>query len=183
VDTPTQRLMTSLRGTATSRGRPVWATVAAVVLAAIIAGVIVENSGNTPPAAARARVYRNLDTCLLTDPHGITSGPGLQAWQGLQAYSHLTAVRVSYVQVAGPDTAATARQFLNGLLQRHCQLIVTVGNSQNAAAEEASPTTPNTRFLIIGTPTHLLPNVTAIGPNTANLNNAITQSLTRMMKA
>jgi basic membrane lipoprotein Med (substrate-binding protein (PBP1-ABC) superfamily) len=99
--------------------------------------------------ALRARVYRDLDVCMLTDSKGIVSTPAAPAWQGMQKYSHDTAVRISYVPVIGPATAQNASQYLAGLIQRRCRVIITAGKSQANAAETAAKSHPGTGFIVL----------------------------------
>jgi basic membrane lipoprotein Med (substrate-binding protein (PBP1-ABC) superfamily) len=112
---------------------------------------------------ARARVYRDLDVCMLTDSKGITSTPAAPAWQGMQNYSHATAVRISYLPVIGPATAQNASQYLAGLIQRRCRVIIAVGKSQAAAAQTAAKSHPGTGFIL------LTSGQTTPGTNSANL--------------
>ena len=111
----------------------------------------------------RARVYRDLDVCMLTDSKGITSTPAAPAWQGMQNYSHDTAVRISYVPVIGPATAQNASQYLAGLIQRHCRIIIAAGKLEGTVAETAAKSHPGTGFILL-TSGH-----TAPGTNSANL--------------
>lgn len=120
--------------------------------------------------------------CLLTDAHGIAAEPGRLVWEGMQVYSHSTSVRVSYVQVVGPDTTANAAAFLNGLVRRRCPVVVAVGASQAAAVDTASAAAPGTQFLVVGATRHDHPNVTALDPATGRLGNAVADSLTRISR-
>lgn len=102
-----------------------------------------------PTAAPRARAYKDVDVCLLTDAHGISAPPGRQAWQGLQDYSKKSAVRVSYVPVIGPATAKNAAQYLAGLVQRRCRVVVVTGPAQIDAAKGAAQRSPDTGFVLV----------------------------------
>ena len=91
------------------------------------------------------------------------STPAAPAWQGMRNYSHDTAVRISYVPVIGPATAQNASQYLAGLIQRRCRVIIAVGKSQAAAAETAAKSHPGTGFIL------LTSGQTTPGANSANL--------------
>jgi basic membrane lipoprotein Med (substrate-binding protein (PBP1-ABC) superfamily) len=157
-----------------------WLLGTLTLLTGVITGVLILNQPSTP--APRTRAYHDLDACLLTDGHGITTGHGAQAWQGLQTYSSKSAVRVSYTPTIGADNPTTATQFLNGLIQRRCRVIVTTGTSQNTAVDNASTHAPNTRFLVIGGIPHDRPNVTTLDPATPHLPNQIAELITKLMK-
>jgi basic membrane lipoprotein Med (substrate-binding protein (PBP1-ABC) superfamily) len=81
----------------------------------------------------------------------------------MQNYSHATAVRISNVPVIGPATTRNASQYLAGLIQRRCRVIIAVGNTETAAAETAARSHPSTGFIIL-TSASITP-----GTNSANL--------------
>lgn len=166
--------------------RPLTATALAVGVLAV--GVLAWALWPAPAPSGpqpRARAYKDVDVCLLTDSRGITTDPARQTWQGLQTYSRNTSVRVSYVQVTSPDTTANARTFLNGLIQRRCRVVTTIGTAPAAAAEAASPTTPATMFLVVGSSTaqHDQRNVVVISPTTDRLADAVSGALSRLASA
>jgi basic membrane lipoprotein Med (substrate-binding protein (PBP1-ABC) superfamily) len=95
-------------------------------------------------------VYSQFSACLLTDPDGV-SGPLAQpVWAGMQAASLKTLRKVSYLPVSGPDTVANAESFVNTLVQRRCDLVVAVGDSEVAAAEARAKGFPSARFVVVG---------------------------------
>lgn len=135
----------------------------------------------SPQPGPRARVYKDIDVCLLTDARGITADPARQAWQGLQAYSTATAVRVSYIPALGPATAKNAGQYLAGLVQRHCRVIVTAGEAQAAAVDSAAEPSPGTGFVVIGTIRQDRPNVVGVNPADTALAETVTAAVGRLM--
>lgn len=134
-----------------------------------------------PTEAARARAYRDVDICMLTDSAGITGPIAAQAWQGMQDYSHDTTVRISYVPLVGPDTTQNADQYLAGLIQRRCRVIIVVGQREITAAGAAARANPDARFILLtngqGAPTIDSPNVVTVNPADTQLRNKIRSSL------
>ncbi|MEU3605708.1 BMP family ABC transporter substrate-binding protein [Streptomyces sp. NPDC035033] len=136
------------------RGRAGWAVGSVLVVAVgLLAAWLFAGTGGekgTPPDA-RARIYEDRDACLLTDEKGIVSGaPAAPLWEGMQRASGDGRTRVTYVPVTGEQTAANARPFLNGLVQRDCEVVVASGPAQAAVAAEAAPRHPDVRFVVVG---------------------------------
>lgn len=156
-------------------------------ITALATGILVLLPASSSTPEPRARTYRNIDACLLTDSRGISTGTARATWQGMQDYSHATAVRVSYIPVTGPDTTANTEQFLASLIQRHCTTIISTGNTQNMAAIKASPQTPQTRFVIIGnthqnnTTPNSPTNLTTLDPADPHLAETVTATLTHLI--
>lgn len=171
-----------VRATFTRHPRRFWAALGVTaVLVTVVVGIVVTRK---PPAPAgpevRARVYRSIDACLLTDSRGITDGTSLAVWQGMQQYSLDTAVRVSYVPVTGSGDAAGAAPLLAGLVQRHCAVIITTGTAQNASAESAAEA-PDIQFLILGDMQQDGDNLHTIDPTNPYVDDETTQALTRLI--
>lgn len=152
------------------------------VICAAIAATWALWPSSPPTAAPRARVYRDLDVCLLTDAHGISSDQTSRVWQGLQDFSARTAVRVSYVPVVGPASTENASQFLAGLVQRRCRVVVAVGPAQVAAAEAAAQRSPGTGFLLVGASRRSQPNVASVNPADPGLPDGVATAVTRLAK-
>ncbi|MFC3572796.1 hypothetical protein ACFOZ0_05785 [Streptomyces yaanensis] len=136
------------------RGRTiVLAAGAAVVVAAVaVAGVLLFRHDDRPPIPdTRARHYTEVDACLLTDKKGITAGAAAEVWQGMQDASLKTHARVSYAPVTGEQSAANARPFLNGLLQRSCDVVLAVGWPEVTAAAQTAPQYGKVGFVLVGT--------------------------------
>lgn len=131
--------------------RPWIATGVGVGAVVMVAGTSWALWPSSEPSASppRARVYKDVDVCLLTDAQGIAGGPGRQAWQGLQDFSKKTAVRVSYVPVVGPPTTTNATAYLAGLMQRRCRVVVAAGSAQVDAAKAAAQRSPDTGFVLV----------------------------------
>lgn len=143
----------------------IWGCVAVVLLAMGVVGWLVWPSG-PDTSATRARQYRDVDACLLTGASGITQAEAAAVWSGLQEVSKQTAVRVSYLPVAGPATVKNARPFVATLVQRHCRAIVAVGAPEVSAAVAAAATTPTVAFVVVGSPAASSPNLVSLSPNT-----------------
>jgi basic membrane lipoprotein Med (substrate-binding protein (PBP1-ABC) superfamily) len=168
-------------------GRPrIAAGIAAGLIAAVISAAITTTwalwPSSPPTAAPRARAYSDIDVCLLTDAHGISTGQANQAWKGLQNYSKKTTVRVSYVPVIGPANTDNASQFLAGLVQRHCRVIVAVGPAQVTAADTTAQHSPGTGFVLIAAPRRSQTNVVTVDPTDPDLPNSIAAAVTRLAK-
>jgi basic membrane lipoprotein Med (substrate-binding protein (PBP1-ABC) superfamily) len=99
----------------------------------------------------RARHYKDVDACLLTGKDGITAGTtAAEVWQGMQDASLKTHARVSYVPVTGEQSAANARPYLNGLLQRSCDVVVATGRPELTAATQTAPQHQKVDFVLVG---------------------------------
>ncbi|MEU1029611.1 hypothetical protein ABZ402_12815 [Streptomyces mirabilis] len=99
----------------------------------------------------RARHYKDVDACLLTGKDGITAGTtAAEVWQGMQDASLKTHARVSYVPVTGEQSAANARPYLNGLLQRSCDVVVATGKPEVTAATQTAPQYQKVDFVLVG---------------------------------
>ena len=143
-----------------------WTTgIAAVVLAAIVIPLVIGfTSGSTSPRAlppARARAYLAFDACLLTGAQGLADPAVGPVWAGMQDASLATHAKVSYLAVAGPQTVGNAIPYANTLLQRQCNVILGVGQSQVDAINQAAPANKSARFVVVGASSNA-PNVTAV---------------------
>ncbi|MFJ8662209.1 BMP family ABC transporter substrate-binding protein [Streptomyces sp. NPDC093795] len=165
------------------RGRVGWALGAVLVLVLGLLGAWLfagaEDRG-TPPDP-RARAYEDYDACLLTDERGIVSGaPAAPVWEGMQAASLDKRIRVTYVPVMGEQSVANAVPFLNGLVQRNCEIVVASGAPQVTAAEAAVEKNPKIRFVTVaqeGGAAH--DNLVRVAPG-ASLKDDITATLKRL---
>jgi hypothetical protein len=135
------------------RGRAGWALGSVLVIVLGLLGVRLFADGGdqgTPPDT-RARAYKDYDACLLTDDKGIVTGaPAAPVWEGMQAASLDKRIRVTFVPVTGEQSVANARPFLNGLVQRDCEIVVASGAPQVKAAEDAAEKNPDVRFVTVG---------------------------------
>jgi hypothetical protein len=139
---------------------------AVVVVAALVAGVVLFGGDARPSIPdARARVYRDVDACLITGKDGIAAGTqGSAAWKGMQGASLRTRVRVSYAPVTGRQSAAAARPFLNGMLQRSCDVVVASGVPEVRAAADAAGSHSHVRFVLVGREEKAARNVVYVRP-------------------
>ncbi|MFC9795950.1 BMP family ABC transporter substrate-binding protein [Streptomyces sp. NPDC057695] len=141
-------------GAGALRGRVGWALASVLVLVLGLVGAWLfagSDRAGTPPDT-RARAYQDYDACLLTDERGIVTGaPAAPVWEGMQTASLDKHIRVTFVPVMGAKTVENARPFLNGLVQRDCEIVVASGAPQVAAAEAAVEKNPEIRFVTVGT--------------------------------
>lgn len=139
---------------ALSRGRRgAWTAggVLLVVCALVAVWVFGGDDEAASPPDARARQYRNVDACLLTGEDGIGAGtPAAAVWQGMEAFSGDTRVRVTHVPVMGEQSAANALPHLNGLIQRDCEVVLATGRAQTEAVRKAAAGHPRVRFVVVG---------------------------------
>ncbi|MCS0637855.1 BMP family ABC transporter substrate-binding protein [Streptomyces sp. LP05-1] len=183
-------------GAGALRGRNGWAlgAVAVLVLGVVAAVLIAGRGGESGPPDPRARQYKEFDACLLTDEKGIAEGaPGAPVWAGMQRASLETRARVTYVPVVGEQSVKNAGPFLNGLLQRDCELVLAAGRAPVAAVTAAAGDHPDLRFVVVppaGSTGSTDPaakggtakNVTAVAPG-AGVPDEVAERLRRAVKA
>lgn len=153
--------------------RGVLGVLAVVVAAGVAAGLwLSDTMGGGPVPAARARVYVNVDACLLTGSSGVSDPAVAPVWAGMEDASLATRVRVSYLQVSGPATEANALPFLGSLLIRGCKVIVAAGGAERAAVLEDARRFPAVRFVIFGAGT-APSNVTVLAFQTGGVRSSV----------
>ncbi|MER5474043.1 hypothetical protein [Streptomyces sp. NPDC002685] len=134
-------------------GRRIAMAAGAVIVAAAVAVtwyVLSRTDTERRLPDARARHYKDVDACLLTGKDGITAGTtAAEVWQGMQDASLTTHARVSYVPVTGEQSAANSRPYLNGLLQRSCDVVVAAGKPEVTAAEQTAPQYGKVGFVLV----------------------------------
>lgn len=142
------RRLRSLRG----RTIALAAGAVAVVGAVLVTVSLLSGHDDRPPIPdTRARHYTETDACLLTGKDGITAGTtAAEVWQGMQDASRTTHARVSYGQVTGEQSVGNARPFLNGMLQRSCDVVLAVGRPEVTAASETAPHHGKIGFVLVG---------------------------------
>jgi basic membrane lipoprotein Med (substrate-binding protein (PBP1-ABC) superfamily) len=113
------------------------------------------------PAAA-TRQYVPTDACLLTSGQGVDGQPQSAAWAGMRDSSLATHAQVRYLPVQG---SAGALPYLASLVQRRCDVILAVGQTQDAAVDSEAAWYPGVRFITIGG--RRAPHVTNIAPISA----------------
>jgi len=142
--------------------------VSAVVVAGVAAAVVIETSSDSVPAP-RARMYANVDACLLTGPGGISSEPDSLIWSGMESVSVSTRTRVSYLAAEGPATEANVADFLGSLLVRGCRVIVAADAPERAAVAAEATKFPEVRFGVVGAVRPTASNVTVVPSSLAGL--------------
>ena len=112
----------------------------------------------------RARVYENVDACLLTGARGLADPTAAQVWAGMEDASRATSARVSYLAVTGPATQAQAQAepFAGSLLVSGCEVVVAAGTAERAAALAEAARFSSVRFVVTGPAAGSGPNVTAL---------------------
>lgn len=132
-------------------GRGWWLLLAVAVAVGAGTGLALTGSpGGRSLPPTRARVYENVDACLLSGPRGISAAPDSAVWAGMEDASLATRVRVSYLAVTGPVTEVNALPFLGSLLVRGCQVIVAADAAERAAVLADSRKYPRVRFIVAG---------------------------------
>ena len=132
-------------------------------------------SRSLPPP--RARVYENVDACLLTGSQGLADPAAAQAWAGLEDASRATSARVSYLAATGPATEAEAVPFAGSLLVRGCKVIVASGTAERAAALTEARQFGSVRFVVDGPAPGSPPNVTALVFTTSGLRASVASAV------
>ena len=146
---------------------------AGVALGLVVSGVRLPwSSGGRVLPPVRARVYENVDACLLTGARGLADPVAAQVWAGMEDASRATTARVSYLAVTGPATAAEAEPFVGSLLVLGCKVIVASGAAEQAAVLADAGRFPGTRFVVTSAATGPS-NVTALAFTTSGLRAAV----------
>ncbi len=113
-----------------------WAVAAACVGAGLILAVVLwpGSSGgrNLPPT--RARAYAAWGS----------------VWAGMEQASAKTSAKVSYLAVAGEDTAGNAQTYLATAAGEQCDLVIAVGGPQLQGVASVASRFPRTRFAVVG---------------------------------
>src|SRR5689334_13434218 len=144
---------------------------AALLLAA--GGVLTWLLWPTPKTdAPRERQYRSTTACLLTDDKGISSDPASAAWAGMQDASTATQIKVQYLSIAGPQTAANGLSFFNSLGVQKCTVIVAAGPTPVAAMVEGYTQFPGVRLVAVAGDTKGTP-ITAIDGSPAAIQSGV----------
>ncbi|MFD9393166.1 hypothetical protein ACFWBB_21360 [Streptomyces sp. NPDC060000] len=148
------------------RGRTLALAAGALVAAAAltVAAVLLFSHDDRPAVPdTRARAYSDVDACLLTDDKGITAdSTAATVWQGMQDASSKTHARVSYAPVTGEQSTGNARPFLNGLLQRSCDVVLAVGKPEVTAVEATAAQYKKVDFVLVGGATRANVNVRTV---------------------
>ncbi|MFE4861848.1 BMP family ABC transporter substrate-binding protein [Streptomyces sp. NPDC056670] len=144
-------------------------------IAATVAVIAMVTSGGSTDARippTRARAYTEQQACLLTPETGIAESTASQVWGGLQDASAKTRAKVSYLAVAGDQSAGNAAPYLATLAARKCTVVLTVGAAPEGAVTLNSDKFPKTRFLVVEDSTNTSPSRTPSGENVKALSPA-----------
>jgi basic membrane lipoprotein Med (substrate-binding protein (PBP1-ABC) superfamily) len=130
-----------------------WGGAVALVLG--VAGVVTAALWPSPESVydppARARQYIAFSACLLTGPEGLADAAAQAVWSGMQAASSATRAKVTYLAAVGSDeSVGSVTPFVNSLVQRHCRLILTVGDVEVRAAQAVAASNGGTDFVLVG---------------------------------
>lgn len=132
-------------------GRGVSLLLAGAVAVGVGVGIglaISDSPGGRSLPPARARVYANVDACLLSGSRGVSASPDSVVWAGMEDASLATRVRVSYLAVTGPGTEANALPFLGSLLVRGCRVIVAADAVERTAVLADARQFPRVQFVV-----------------------------------
>jgi hypothetical protein len=124
------------------------ASATAVLLAALVATVVWWRS--TPEDPVRERRYQATTACLLTDDKGLTGPAAKAAWNGMRRASDATLIKVQYLSITGPQTAANGLSYFNSLGVQKCATIVAVGDAPIAALSMGREQFPAIRYIVVG---------------------------------
>ena len=131
-------------------GRREWISVVAAL--ALVLGVVVawRMSRSSPTSQPRERQYRASTACLLTDDKGLAGEQAKAAWTGMQEASAATLIKVQYLSISGPQTAANGLSYFNSLGVQKCAVVVAVGKAPVAAMVDGHPRFPEIRCVAVG---------------------------------
>jgi basic membrane lipoprotein Med (substrate-binding protein (PBP1-ABC) superfamily) len=135
-----------------------------VLLGAVVAvavGFTVWTLWPSARPAPRARSYLAFTACLLTDAQGVTGAAARPVWAGMQDASLATRAKVQYLPAMAATRTADVLPYLASLVQRHCDVVVTVGPAQVDAVTTVAGRYPDVRFVVVGR-APAGPNVTVI---------------------
>jgi hypothetical protein len=86
-----------------------------------------------PARESRERHYKATTACLLTDDQGLTGDLAKIVWAGMQEASLESRIKVQYLAITGPQTAANGASYYNTLGLRKCTIILAAGETPVAA--------------------------------------------------
>lgn len=140
----------------------VWVAAGLLVVVVVVLVVVVAGRGETP----RARQYRDVTACLLTDARGVAGAEAAPVWAGMQEASLTTRAKVQFLEVDGPETVDNARTYLGSLVLSRCDVVVAVGAAQVGAVAIDAPAYPEVQFVAVGeiVPGDNVSHVAADGP-------------------
>ena len=116
----------------------------------------------------RARQYRDVTACLLTDRQGVTGTDAAPVWAGMQAASARTHGQVRFLEVTGDQTVDNARAFVGTLLLGRCAVIVAAPGIADGAVRAVAAQYPAQQFLVVGGAATALRNVSRMPGSAAS---------------
>ncbi len=117
-------------------------------------------TGSSSPKFVANNISRNYRACLINTQHD--ENIAQPVWSYLQKATHGSAINLQHITVPKSGTA-TSIPYINGLVQRHCGLIISLGPGLHTAITKAARSNPHQRFITIGKPVNL-PNVQSYSP-------------------
>ncbi|MEV6630471.1 hypothetical protein AB0M54_06940 [Actinoplanes sp. NPDC051470] len=121
--------------------------VAAVLLVCALALIIWWPGDDDAPA--RERHYQATTACLLTDDQGLAGAPAQAAWSAMREVSDRELIKVQYLSISGPQTAANGLGFFNSLGTQRCGTIIAVGAAPIAALNEGRAQFPDITYITV----------------------------------
>ncbi|MCM2418126.1 BMP family ABC transporter substrate-binding protein [Streptomyces sp. RKAG293] len=158
------------------------AVAVAVAVTAVLIASLSGGAGDRQLPPSRAREYSAQQACLLTPAQGLADAAVKPVWAGMQGASATTKAQVSYLAVAGEQTAANAAPYLAALAARHCNVVLTVGAAPAGAVTVDAARFPATRFLVVGD--HAVgANVSAVVPGSGEaMRSAVESAVLRALR-
>lgn len=153
-----ERLRGSLKGRGRARGprtlkdfsRRQTRAVAGGLVGVLAAGVLVWALWPEAEVEPRAREYRDVTACLLTDGQGVAGERAAPLWAGMQAASERTRGQARYLEVTGEQTVENAKTFVGTLLLGRCSVILATPGIADEAVRALAGSHPAQRFLVVG---------------------------------
>lgn len=157
--------------------RPLWWTAGAAVAVAGVALVAwLQSSPDRELPPSRATEYKDFQACLLTGPQGLANPLVTPLWDGMHDASKTTRAKVSYLATDNSDPAP----FITTLLQRKCDVVITIEAAHNVAAAQLAPKHTDVRFAQVGG-SSTAANVVALPADSAGQKAAVTQLISGLV--
>jgi hypothetical protein len=116
-----------------------------------------------PDVEPRAREYRDVTACLLTDQQGVAGPDAAPVWAGMQSASAQTHGQVRYLAVTGEQSVPNAQTFAGTLVAGRCTIIVATPGIADGAIRALAGHYPAQQFLVVGGASPASPNLFQIG--------------------
>ena len=145
----------------------------------IAAGALIWVLWPEPEVEPRAREYRDVTACLLTDGQGVAGEQAAPVWAGMQAASDRTHGQSRYLEVTGEQTVENAKTFVGTLLLGRCSVILAVPGIADEAVHALAESHPGQQFLVVGGADSAAGNVSRLdeGDVTAQVEAAVSDHL------